>query len=89
MAAKLDKNRIFKIISYNVMSNGNCSGLLTLLDIEKPDVVLLQEILLNTEHLSTFIGSRGGYKAESNVHALEPTKPGTALVWREDANTGR
>ena len=24
------------------------------------------------------------HKAESNVDALEPTKPGTALVWRED-----
>ena len=82
MAARIDKNKEFKIISYNVMSNGNCSGLLTLLDIEKPDIVLLQ--VLNTEHLSTFIGCRGGYKAESNVDALEPTKPGTALVWRED-----
>ena len=83
-AARLDKNKIFKIISYNVMSNGNCSGLLTFLDIEKPDVILLREILLNTEHLSTFIGSRGGYKAESNGDALEPNKPGTALVYRED-----
>ena len=79
-----NQNKIYKIVSYNTMSDGNCSGLLTLIDIEKPDIILLQEILLDTEHLSTFIASKRGYKAESNTDGLEPNKPGTAIIWREN-----
>ena len=84
MGDRNEENKIFKMISYNTMSDGNCSGLLTLIDIEKPDVILLQEIVLDTEHLCTFLASKRGYRAESNTDPLEPNKPGTALIWREN-----
>ena len=88
MAAK-SENKLYNIISYNVMSDGGCSGLLTLIDIEKPDIIMLQEILLDTEHLTTFLTSKQGYKAVSNVDQLEPNKPGTALVWHESVPVTR
>ena len=84
MGHRNEENKIFKMISYNTMSDGNCSGLLTLIDIEKPDVILLHEIVLDTEHLCTFLASKRGYRAESNTDPLEPNKPGTALIWMEN-----
>ena len=74
----------YKIISYNVMSSQNMAGLLTILDLEKPDLVLLQENVLNSEHLTTFLSSARGYKVASNVDESDIRKPGTAIVWKDD-----
>ena len=65
------------------MSSQQLSGLLLILDLERPDVVLLQELTMNTEHLSTYISSKQGYKAFANVDELDRRKPGTGLIWRD------
>ena len=73
----------YKILSYNVMSSQNMAGLLAILDLERPDLVLLQENVLNSEHLNTFISSARGYIGASNVDESDVKKPGTAMVWKE------
>ena len=83
MAVHNYNNKSYTIISYNVMSNSQLAGLLSIIDIEAPQVILLQEILMNTEHLCTFLSSKHGYKGVSNVDELEPNKPGTAIVWHD------
>ena len=76
-----NKNKLFKILSYNVMSTSHLAGLLSIIDIEKPDLIMIQENVLDTEHLSTFLANKKDYLAVSNVDENEPSKPGTALVW--------
>ena len=76
-----NSNKFYKILSYNVMSTSHLAGLLSIIDIEKPDLILLQEVILNTETLSTFLASKKDYKAVSNVDEMEPSKPGTGMVW--------
>ena len=83
MAAQNSDNKVYKFISYNVMSNNQLSGLLSIIDLEKPDILFLQELMMDTEHLSTFIASKHGYKAVSNMDETDPNKPGTGLVWHE------
>ena len=79
-----NKNKYFKILSYNVMSNSQLAGLLSIIELEKPDLILLQELILNTEHLSTFLAGKRDYRAMSNVDEMEPSKPGTGMVWHVD-----
>ena len=81
---KMDHSKTYKILSYNVMSNTNLAGLLSIIDIEKPDLILIQELVLNTEHLSTFIAGQSDYVGVANVDELEPNKPGVGMVWRKD-----
>ena len=76
-------NKSYKIISYNVMSNPQLSGLLSILQLEKPDIVLIQELILNTEDLNVFISSARGFKASSNVDDTDSRKPGTGMIWHE------
>ena len=60
-------NKIYKIISYNVMSSTHLAGLLSIIELEKPDLILIQELLLDTENLKIFISRARGYQAVSNV----------------------
>ena len=60
-------NKIYKIISYNVMSSTHLAGLLSIIELEKPDLILIQELLLDTENLKIFISGARGYQAASNV----------------------
>ena len=76
-------NKTYKILSYNVMSNSHLAGLLNILDIEKPDLVLLQELVLNTENLNILLASKQVYRAVSNVDESDTRKPGTGVVWHE------
>ena len=77
-------NKIYKIISYNVMSSTHLAGLLSIIELEKPDLILIQELLLDTENLKIFISGARGYQAASNVENSENSKkPGTGLIWHE------
>ena len=53
-----------------------------LLSINKPDILLVQEVLLSTEELQLKVQPYG-YKCESNIDILNSTKPGTAVIWNE------
>ena len=66
-----------KILSFNLA--GETLFLHHLLSEDKPDILLVQEVLLSTRELQIKVQPYG-YKCESNVDALNPTKPGTASI---------
>ena len=53
-----------------------------LLPVDRPDILFVQEVLLSTQELLLKVQPYG-YNCESNIDALNPTKPGTAVIWRE------
>ena len=74
MAAK------FKLVSANLGTS-----LLSVSDIlktDKPELLFLQEVTCPTHELLTRVTSLG-YSAECNVDSLHPTRPGTAIVWKQ------
>ena len=48
----------------------------------RPDILLVQEVLLSSQELLLKV-KPFGYNCESNIDVLNPTKPGTAVIWRE------
>ena len=71
-----------RIISYNVASESQLSGLSQLLSVQKPSLVFLQEVTVSTAQLISLIGS--SYTGLCNTDELNPNKPGTAIVWLKD-----
>ena len=70
----------FKLVSANIGTS-----LLSVTDIlktDKPEILFLQEVTNSTNELLTRVSSFG-YSAECNVDSLHPTRPGTAIVWKE------
>ena len=61
--------------------NENLAGLINFLKNEDLDVVFLQEIRMSSDHLQSKVVNFG-YKAESNFNEDEPSKPGTAFLWK-------
>ena len=56
----------FRISTYNVGSSSTLAGLLSFLKVEKPHLVMLQEVILSSEQLNLLVNNFG-YKAESNI----------------------
>ena len=71
----------FSILSLNAGSSNDCGGLRHIIEIEKPSIVLLQEICLSTERLQALVQGKG-YKAMANIDELN--KPGTGIVWKSE-----
>ena len=74
--------------SFTVMSANIAMSIVSIPDIlksDKPDLLFLQEINIETENVSDIV-SRMGYSAECNVDPLHPTLPGTAIVWKTILN---
>ena len=71
---------VLKILSFNLA--GGTLFLHHLLPEDKPDILLLQEVLLSSQELLLKVKPYG-YNCESNIDVLNPTKPGTAVIWRE------
>ena len=70
----------FKIVSANIGTS-----LLSISDIlktDKPELLFLQEITNPTHELLARVTNLG-YSAECNVDSLHPTRPGTAIVWKQ------
>ena len=72
-----------KIITLNVGNSLVLGGLLSILKLENPDIVLLQEITVTSGQLKLFV-AKHGYNAEANTDLLDITRLGTGLVWRHD-----
>ena len=58
-------------------------GLLSIIKLENPDIVLLQEITVTTGQLKLFV-AKYGYNAEANTDLLDISRLGTGMVWRSD-----
>ena len=71
----------YRIISYNVQRSPTLSGLLLIIEQEKPDIVLLQELKMTSEQLQTYIQDKG-FWGKSNIDVSDLDKPGTGIVWK-------
>ena len=70
----------FKVISANVSTSQ--LSISDILKTDKPELLFIQEITNPTHELLTRVTNLG-YRAECNVDSLHPTRPGTAIVWKE------
>ena len=73
-------NKTISFLTYNVHGSYNLSNLYLLLEVNKPSIVLLQEVKLSTSQIKNY-GRRLGYTGASNIDELDPNKPGTAMMW--------
>ena len=72
-----------KIITLNTGNSLVLGGLLSILRIENPDIVLLQELTVTSGQLKLFV-AKFGYSAEANTDLLDITKLGTGLIWKTE-----
>ena len=72
-----------KFISLNAANNLVLGGLLSILKIENPDIVFLQEITLTSGQLKLFV-AKYGYSAEANTDLMDITKLGTGILWKSE-----
>ena len=61
--------------------SANLAGLVNFILNEHIDIILLQEIRISSEQLLAKVGHLG-FKAEVNINNGDPSKPGTAIVWK-------
>ena len=71
----------YKILSLNVANGSTLGGLPSILKMENPHIVMLQEITLSSEQL-TLIVKKYGYKAETNIDINNQNTMGTGFVWK-------
>ena len=67
-----------KIFSLNIGMNNTLAGLSSLVQSEKFDLILLQEVRLSSSQIESLLP---GFHACSNLDVDNPDKPGTAIVW--------
>ena len=70
----------FKIVSANIGTS--MLSLADMLKTDKPEILFLQEVTSPTSDLLARVTGLG-YSAECNIDRLHPTRPGTAIVWRQ------
>ena len=73
----------FKILTLNIGNSTTLAGFLSILSLEKPQIVMLQEVTLSSEQLEVNV-AKYGYKAEANIDILNPTALGTGFVWQSN-----
>ena len=73
----------FKLVSKNIASSKRIELIREILKTEKPHLLLLQEVTIPTAQLMAAVTTLN-YKCESNIDMMNPSQPGTALVWRAD-----
>ena len=71
-----------KFLSLNVGMSATLAGLSTLIVAQELDIIFLQEVRLTSEQINLFV-NRLGFQASVNIDSEQPTKPGTAIVWKE------
>ena len=72
-----------KIITLNTGNSLVLGGLLSIIKIENPDIILLQEITVTSGQLKLFV-AKYGYSAEANTDLLDITKLGTGIIWKTE-----
>ena len=71
----------FKVLSLNIGSSTTLAGLLSIISLDKPQLVMLQEVTLTSEQLNVQV-AKFGYKAVTNTDMNNPTALGTGFVWQ-------
>ena len=72
-----------KLITLNSGNSLVLGGLLSIIRMENPDIVFLQEISVTSGQLKSYV-AKYGYNAEANTDLLDITRLGTGIVWRHD-----
>ena len=67
-------------MTLNVGMSATLAGLPDLVTIENLDIVFLQEVHLSVEQIQSFVR---GFRAVVNIEEDSPSKPGTAILWKE------
>ena len=70
-------------MSFNVGHSSSLAGLRAMLELEWMDIVMLQEVGINESQIETLLACLD-YKAKANIDPENPSKPGTALIWKQD-----
>ena len=68
-------------MTFNVANTITLGGLLSILTIENPHIVMLQEVTVSSDQLSLIV-KKHGYKAETNIDITNHTALGTGFIWK-------
>ena len=70
-----------RFLSLNVGMKSDLAGLITLIQVHKLDIILLQEVRISEEQLNQKIINHG-FTGKVSIDAEDLMKPGVALIWR-------
>ena len=71
-----------EILTLNIGGSATLGGLTLILELEKPDIVMLQEVHCSTQVLNTEV-SKHGYISNCNNDQTNEKTLGTAFVWKK------
>ena len=74
-------NSRIRILSLNIGMKSDLAGVLTLISVNRLDLILLQEVRISDEQINQQLGNHG-FKGMVNIDEEDPLKPGTAIAWR-------
>ena len=72
-----------RFLTLNIGMKNNLAGLPSILVTNRIDVAFLQEVKMSDDEMSSKL-EKLGYQSKVNFNLEEPTKPGTAMVWRSN-----
>ena len=70
-----------KMMSLNTGNTLVLGGLLSLIRLENPDIIFVQEITVTSGQLKLYV-AKYGYSAEANTDLLDITSLGTGILWK-------
>ena len=70
-----------KLMSLNTGNTLSLGGLLSIIKLENPDIIFLQEITVTSGQLKLYV-VKFGYSAEANTELLDITSLGTGMIWK-------
>ena len=70
-----------RFLSLNVGMKSDLAGLITLIQVHKLDIILLQEIRISEEQINQKIRNHG-FTGKVSIDAEDSMKPGVAILWR-------
>ena len=77
------KMAAIRIMSINTGNTLVLGGLLSIIRIQNPDIVFLQELTVTSGQLKLFV-AKYGYSAEANTDLLDITSLGTGIIWKSE-----
>ena len=72
-------NKLVNMFSLNIGTSSLLAGLPDLANTEHLDIIFLQEIRMTSEEIESLMP---GFSAEANIDVDNPSRPGTAILWR-------
>ena len=69
-----------RFLSLNVGMKSDLAGLITLIQIHKLDIILLQEVRISEEQMNQQLKNHG-FTGKVSINAEDSMQPGVAIVW--------